>query len=101
MYEKRRLELIIEKMAARRACNLLEEAGLQGYTVVPTTSGYGGGSHWMGADDLSDARDMVVVIAIGDEERVDRAVAEIGPLLESHVGVVNVSVVQVIRSERF
>lgn len=101
MYEKRRLELIIENMALPRACNVLEQAGLTGYTVVPAIAGYGSGFRWKGEDDLSDTRETAVVIAIGDEARVERALREIHSLLEAHIGVVSVSTVHVLRSERF
>ena len=101
MHDKRRLELIIENMALPRACNVLEEAGLTGYTVVPAVAGYGSSARWKGVDDLSDTREMAVVIAIGDDERVTRALREIHSLLEAHVGVLSVSTVQVLRSERF
>jgi len=101
MHEKRRLELIIENMALPRACNVLEEAGLRGYTVLRATAGYGGGARWKGEDDISDTREMAVVIAIGDEARIGAALEALHSLLESHIGVLSVSAVEVLRSERF
>jgi len=46
MHIKKRLELIIEKPAMKRACRVLEEAGVKGYTVLPTMAGYGNGMRW-------------------------------------------------------
>ena len=44
---------------------------------------------------------MVVVIAIGDDEVVNKALTEMQRLFESHIGVLNVSDVEVMRPERF
>jgi len=101
MHEKRRLELIIENMALSRACNVLQEAGLTGYTVLPAVAGFGGSSAWKGVDDLSDTREMAVVIAIGDEARIERALQALHSLLEAHIGVLSVGTVELLRAERF
>jgi len=101
MHDKRRLELIVERMALTRACNILEEAGLTGYTVVPATSGFGGNVRWRSEGDLSTTQDMVVVISIGDAEKVDKALQDLYRLLNRHVGVLSVGDVQVLRPGRF
>ena len=101
MHEKRRLELIVERMALTRACNVLEGAKLTGYTVVDAMAGFGGQQHWRREGDLSTAQDMVVVISIGDAEKIDNALRDLYRLLDRHVGVLSVSVVQVMRPELF
>lgn len=101
MHIKHRIELIIERMAYKRACRLLEAAGMTGYTVLPALAGYGGGNRWQRDSDISMARDMVVIVSVGDEERVTAAIAQIESLLGSHIGVVNISEVRVLRDERF
>ncbi|MEM8610263.1 MAG: DUF190 domain-containing protein [Myxococcota bacterium] len=101
MHDKRRLEIIVERMALSRATNILEDAGLTGYTVLPAISGFGGNTRWQSEGDLSTTQEMVVVIAIGDEAKVERALRELHRLLERHVGVLTVGDVQVLRSGRF
>lgn len=101
MHIKHRIELIIERMAYKRACRLLEAAGMTGYTVLPALAGYGGGNRWQRDSDISMARDMVVIVSVGDEERVTAAIEQIENLLGSHIGVVNISEVRVLRDERF
>ena len=101
MHEKRRLELIVERMALGRACNILEEAQLTGYTVVDAMAGFGGREHWRSEGDLSTATDMVVVISIGDGEKIDNALRNLYRLLDRHVGVLSVGDVQVMRPGRF
>jgi len=41
MFAKKRLELIIEKPAFKRACRILEDAGVNGYTAFSAFAGYG------------------------------------------------------------
>ena len=65
-----RIELIIEKMAHKRACRVLESSGMTGYTVVPAMAGFGGSKRWSRDTDISASGDMVVVISIGDEDKV-------------------------------
>jgi len=101
MHKKQRIELIIERMAYKRACRILKDSGMTGYTVIPALAGAGGRAEWRRDSDISASRDMVVVISIGDEERVEAAIAQIEGLLGRHIGVVTVSDVQVIRDGRF
>lgn len=101
MHEKRRIELIIERPAHKRACRVLEQSGLTGYTVLPAMAGFGGGNRWSRDTDISTSREMVVIISIGSEDRVETALKELENLLSAHIGVVSVSRVEVLRDERF
>ena len=101
MNTKKRLEFIIERMAHKRACRILEDAGVKGYTVVPALSGFGGGNRWQRDTDISGSRDMVVIISIGDVALITPALERIQNLLEDHIGVVTVSDVEVLRPDRF
>ncbi|MEO1251201.1 MAG: DUF190 domain-containing protein [Pseudomonadota bacterium] len=101
MHTKLRLELIIEHMALNRARTILEDAKLTGYTILPAIAGFGAGRRWRSGDDLSMAREKSVVVAIGDETKIETALRELHKLLESQIGVVSVSEVKVLRDERF
>ncbi len=101
MSRKRRLELIIERMALRRACNILEESGMGGYTVLGTVAGRGRNSTWRREDDPSSSREMAVIIAIGDAAKVERALADLHQLVDAHIGVLSVCDVDVLRPDRF
>ncbi|MEL6414057.1 MAG: DUF190 domain-containing protein [Pseudomonadota bacterium] len=96
-----RIELIIERMAHKRACRVLEAGGMTGYTVIPAMAGYGNSKRWSRDTDLSASGDMVVIISIGDEAKVRPVLAEIGDLLGAHIGVVTVTEVEVLRPGRF
>ena len=101
MHDKRRLEIIVERLALTRAGHILEAAGLTGYTVLPAMAGFGKSAHWQSAGDLSTTQDMVVVIAIGDNEKIERALEDLAALLSRHIGVLSVGDVQVMRPGRF
>lgn len=96
-----RIELIIERMAHKRACRVLEAAGMTGYTVLPAMAGYGNSKRWNRDTDLSASGDMVVIISVGDEEKVRATMTEIGNLLGAHIGIVTVTEVEVLRPGRF
>lgn len=99
--KKLRLELIIESPALRRAEDLLRDAGVTGWTVVPAMSGFGGQTRWSRGTDLSGATDMVVLICISDEDVLTPALATILRLLDKRIGIVNVSDVRVLRPGLF
>jgi len=101
VHTRYRLELIIERMALQRACNVLEAAGLTGYTVLPAIAGFGGGNHWNRDSDLSASGNMLLIISIGTEARINAALEHLESLLGSHIGVLNVSEVKVMRPDRF
>lgn len=101
MHAKQRLELIIERMALRRACEILEAAGCSGYTIVSAMEGFGRERRWRRGDDLSSAEEMMIVITIGDATKIERALVDLHRLLDDRIGVLSVSDVRVLRPERF
>lgn len=101
MHVRYRCELIIERMAAPRACRILEEAGLTGYTVLPAISGLGRQARWNRDTDISASSDMVVVVSIGAQDQIEAALKEIESLLSSHIGVLSIGEVKVLRPDRF
>lgn len=96
-----RIELIIERMAHKRACRVLEAAGMTGYTVMPAMAGYGNSKRWSRDTDLSASGDMVVIVSIGDEAKVRATMTQISDLLGAHIGIVSLSEVEVLRPNRF
>ena len=101
MFAKKRLELIIEKPAFKRACRVLEDSGVTGYTALPCMAGYGSGNRWQRGTDLSATRDMVVIISILDESLLGDVTEKIENLIGSHIGILSVSDVKVIRDIKF
>jgi PII-like signaling protein len=69
--------------------------------VLPALAGYGGNRHWSRDSDISASGDMVVIVSIGDETRVNAALEALQRLLGDHIGVLSVADVRVLRPERF
>lgn len=101
MNQRKRIELIIERMAYKRAGRIFESVDVSGYTVVPALAGYGNGNKWQRDQDISGSRDMVMMVSICDAETAEKALEQISSLLGEHVGVVTISDVTVLRPERF
>jgi len=101
MYKKKRLELIIEKPAFKRASRVLEDSGVTGYTALPCMAGFGGGKRWQRGNDLSASRDMVMIVSILDEDLLEKIIREVENLIGSHIGIISVGDVDVIRDDKF
>lgn len=101
LYSKKKIELIIEKPALKRACRILEEAGATGYTYLPTLGGFGNHNRWQRGTDISSSRDMILIICITDEEICKIVIDNLGTLIGSHIGVLNISDTTVLRKNKF
>lgn len=101
MFEKRRLEIIIERPAFKRACRILEDGGVTGYTAFSAYAGFGSGQRWSRGTDLSSTQDMVMIISIIDEDVIPKCLENLEKLVGSHIGVVSVSSVDVFRDDQF
>ncbi len=101
MFSKKRIELIIEKPAFKRACRVFEDSGVTGYTALPCMAGYGNGNRWQRGTDLSASRDMVMIISIVDEDLLPKITQQLENLIGAHIGVLSLADVQVIRDDRF
>lgn len=101
MHAKKRLELIIEKPAFKRACRILEEAGVKGYTAFSAFAGYGANMRWQRGTDLSASRDMIMIISVMDEQIVEKTIDALENLIGAHIGLLNFSDVKVIRDDKF
>lgn len=101
MHAKKRLELIIEKPAYRRASKILEDAGVKGYTAFSAMAGFGAHNRWERGTDLSASRDMIMVVSVLDEEIVGRVIENLENLIGNHIGLLSLSDVTVLRPEKF
>lgn len=101
LHDKLRLELIIESPALRRAEDILLEANVHGWTVLPAISGFDGRRRWSRGTDISTATDMVVLICVGDENILLPLLSKLHTLLKRHIGVLDIMKVQVLRDAEF
>jgi len=100
LHRRRRLEVIIETPARGLVIDALERNGAPGYTVLPALGGRGLSSSW-DRNQLTDAANQVMIIAIVGAEVADKIVAAVASLLDDYRGVISVTDVEVVRAGRF
>ena len=100
-HRKKRIEIVIEAPLQRRLTELLETNKVRGFTVLPAIAGHGEEGSWQRAGQVSDAGRMVIVVCVVDPGRADEIVEAIYALLSRQIGIVTISDVEVIRTDKF
>ena len=100
-HRKKRIEIIIEAPLQKRLTELLENSEVSGFTILPAIAGRGEEGSWQRAGQVSDAGRMVIVICVVDPGRADEVVESIYALLSRQIGIVTISDVEVIRTDKF
>lgn len=100
-YSKKRVEIFVEAPAVHQVLEALDGAGVQGYTVVEATAGKGHTGTWRLDDSFNNATNIVVVICVLDEAKVDVVVSSVFEIVRRQIGVLTVSDVMVVRPEHF
>jgi len=100
LYQKKRIEFVVEASCAPTILEMIEEAGAKGYTILHDVSGKGN----RGVRDdahLTDVFRNVLIVVIVAEELAHSIVSKSQPLLENYAGIVTMSDVDVVRDEHF
>ncbi len=100
-HKAKRVAIIIENMMQSRLTDVMEQAGVTGYSILPVMGGSGRSGRWNRDDQVSRAGGMVQVVCIVRPERVDSLLEAVFSVVERHFGVVSVSDCEVLRAERF
>ncbi|MEM8554080.1 MAG: DUF3240 family protein [Pseudomonadota bacterium] len=100
-HDAQRVEIIIEATMERRLSDVLLEADVTGFTILPVHGGSGRSGHWTRDGEISRASGMVSVICLVREDRVDHLLDSVFAVLKHHIGVVSVTDAKVLRAERF
>ena len=100
LYQKKRIEIIVESSCAPTILEMVEATGAKGHTVVHDVSGKG---HRGVRDEahLTDVFRNVLIVVIAAEEIAHAIVSKSQPLLEHYAGIVTMSNVDVVRDEHF
>ncbi len=101
MHQAKRVEIIIEAIMQKRLTDLLIEAGVTGFSVLPVKGGSGRSGHWSREGTIGRADGMSCVVCMIRPDRLTGLLDAVMPVLERHIGVVNITDVQVMRAERF
>ncbi len=97
----KKLEIILEGVHKEFATDLLDRAGLKGYTIVGNLSGKGSHGMYEGHVMFNEDDALIMIIAAVGEELVAPILEGFAPFFEQHTGVVFVSDIQVSRLVKF
>jgi len=101
MHPKKRIEIILEMPLQARVTALLDTQDVLGYTIYQAQGGRGQEGAWQRDGIVGDAGRMVAIVCIVDAARLDELLTQIYAAIERQIGIVSVSDVEVVRSERF
>ncbi len=97
---RKKLEIIIEATVLRRVEQFLDEAGVRGWTVLPSVEGHGSGGDWTSGD-FTPGQERRMIVAIAADDVARRALERLSAFFADYPGIVFISDVEVMRGERF
>ncbi len=100
-HQAKRVAIIIEQVMQDRLADVLQDAGVTGYTILPVLGGSGRSGPWSREGQVTRAGGMVQVVCIIRPDRLDTLLDAAFGVVERHIGVVTVSDCEVLRAERF
>jgi PII-like signaling protein len=100
-YPKKRIDIMVEAPLLDRVLKLLDQQGVNGYTVLPALAGRGKDGAWHRDGLVGRAGALVMIFCIIDESRVDSVLEPLFALVSRQIGIVTVCDVEVIRPEHF
>jgi len=101
LYELQKVEIIVKGEHLNVVIDLLENAGVSGYTIIHNLSGKGAHGFHEGHLLFNEEDTLVMVISVMPGDKVSAILEGITPLLSKHSGVVFISEVKVSRLEKF
>lgn len=97
----KKLEIILEGAHQEFATDLLDRAGVSGYTIVNNLSGKGRHGFHEGHLMFNEEAVLIMIIAAVPEELVKPILEGYAPFFSEHTGVVFISDIQVTRLVKF
>ncbi|AAC06993.1 P-II family nitrogen regulator [Aquifex aeolicus] len=101
LYQMKKVEIIVRGEDLDFVLDLLEKAGVKGYTIIHNLSGKGSHGFHEGHLLFNEEDVLDMVISVMPEEKVEAILEGLTPFFNKHSGVVFVSDVQVSRLEKF
>ena len=101
LHPLKKLEIILEGAHREFATDLLDRAGVKGYTIVGNLSGKGSHGMYEGHLMFNEDDALIMIIAAVPEELVGPLLEGFQPFFEAHSGVVFVTDIQVGRPVKF
>ena len=97
---RRKIEVLVDGPLLRLVVTTAEQAGVTGYTLLPTSGGAGASGPWSD-DQVSGAQSKTLFMTILTQEKADALIDALTPVLESHGLLLALSDVDVVRGGKF
>jgi nitrogen regulatory protein PII len=83
MTSRKKLEIIVEAPTLRRVETFLEEAGVRGWTVLPSLKGHGAAGDWTSGDFIP-GQEKRLILAVLTSEVAERVLERLGSFFEDY-----------------
>lgn len=98
--KRRRIEVLVDRPLVPLIMEAAKTAGIAGYSLVPVLGGAGLSGTWSD-DEISGAQAKLIFLTVASQDRTDRLVDLLSPLLDSHGLILIIGTVDVIRGARY
>lgn len=98
--QRRRIEVLVDRPLVPLIVDAARSAGISGYSLVPVLGGAGHGGTWSD-DEISGAQAKLIFLTVASQDKTDRLVELLSPLLDSHGLILFVGTVDVVRGARY
>lgn len=97
---RRRIEVLVDRPLVPLIVDAANTAGIAGYSLLPVMGGAGLGGAWSD-DEISGAQAKLIFLAVASQDKSDRLVELLSPLLDSHGLILFIGTVDVVRGARY
>lgn len=97
---RKRIEILVDAPLAPRIIAHIKAVDISGWSLIHVDSGGGRAGQWQ-HDDVTEAGAKTIVLVVASDEKAQRLVDAIAPLLDSYRLLLTIGDVQVVRGERF
>jgi len=98
--QRRRIEVLVDRPLAPLIIKAANLAGIAGYSLLPVVGGAGQNGSWSD-EEISGAQAKLIFLTVTSQDKTDRLVEHLSPLLDSHGLMLFVGTVDVVRGVRY
>ncbi len=98
---RKRIEILVDAPLIRKITQAADVSGINGYTILPATSGKGSGGAWSDDQVTGGVSAKGLFITVCNDEKAQAFLDRVRPLLDSHGLILFLSDVQVVRGGKF
>ena len=98
--QRRRIEVLVDRPLVQLIVDAANTAGIAGYSLTPILGGAGLSGTWTD-DEISGAQAKLIFLTVTSQDKTDRLVELLSPLLDSHGLILFVGTVDVVRGGRY